>query len=230
MLHSTVKKRKFAVVTAIAAVVCLLLCSCKITVDTEKFASKPFSKIENPKLTIVRFVDALHEGDFKSCDGMMSNCASIGENFETLSQSDAFSTFLYNSLIDSYKVEFSDNGNIVSVTDSIVSESDYSITGQKATVTYTLTVLSLDPLCKRMNELAKEIGYQQQFESDKGASFETEEALNGLIDDVLETVKDEDITQYYKTREFTTEMEYVGNMWRLELSDELYNTLLGRDQ
>lgn len=229
MRNATAGKRKFAAVIAMAAVICLLLCSCKITVDTERFASKPYSKIENPKLTVQRFVDALHEGDFKACDGLMSNCASIGENFALMSDSDAFSEFLYQSLIDSYKVEFSGDSEFVSVTDAIVSETDYTVTGQKATVTYTLTVLSLDPLCKRMNELAKDIGYKLQFESDEGASFETDEALSGLIDDVLETVKKEDITQYYKTREFTTNMVYTGDMWRLELSDELYNTLLGRD-
>ncbi len=216
--NKKIRSRKNLLCVFLSALFAVLLCSCNMN-----FTPKPTKPIENPKLTVTRFIESIKNGSFEESEAMVSNYADLG--FENVSafKSDAVAQFFYECLIESYKVEFLDNDNVVSITDS-VSETDYSVTGRTAEVRFLLTTFQTDGLTARMKEIATEIGHEKMFH---GYVYDSEEKVDELVAEALEIVKEEPVEQYYKTYEISVDMIYSDNMWKMELTDEFYDILLG---
>lgn len=202
----------------IAVFMTMILCSCDMD-----FTPKPTKAIPNPKLTVVEFIDSIKEGDFEKCGSMVSNYAQLGFDDGKAFDDDPVSKFFYESLINSYKVEFIDNDNVVSITDS-VSETDYSVTGRTAKVRFRLTVFDVNKMTATMKAIATEIGEEKMF---YGHVYDSDEKVEELILDTLDAAQTEDMEQYRVTHEITVDMVYEDNMWKMELTDELYDILLG---
>ena len=209
-------RRILPILTCIISLV-ILLCAC----DTD-FTPKPLQPISNPKLALTEFVENLNEHEFEESYKYISNYADLG--FDAVqSNSDAVALFMRDALLESYSVEFLNNENLISITDAI-SESDFFVVGTQASVDIIFTALDIDAVAVRMTELATEIGYQHKF---NGYVYDSDEKAEGLILEVLEVVKKEDMKKYYVKHELSIDLEYKDNMWKIIMNDELYDILLG---
>lgn len=211
------RNEKFLLVLTCVINIVLLFCACDVD-----FTPKPLEPISNPKLALTEFVENLNEHDFEEGYKYISNYADLGFD-EVQSDSDAVTMFMRDALLESYRVEFLNNENIMSITDT-VSESDYFVTGTEASVDVVFTALDINAIAVRMTELATEIGYEHKF---NGYVYDSEEKAEGLILEVLEVIKTEDIEHYYSSYNITVDLEYTDNMWKIIMTDELYDILLG---
>ncbi len=215
-----IKNRIFNKILSCVFVSVLMISLCSCSMD---FTPKPTGAIANPKLTVVEFVDSIKAGDYKKCESLVSNYAELGFSDGKSFRDDAVSQFFYDCLINSYKVEFIDNDNIVSVTDS-VSDTDYSVHGRSAQVKFLFTYFDSGKMTARMKEIATEIGHEKMY---YGFVYDSEEKVDELVLDVLDVVQTEPVEQYYVTREITVNMVYADDEWKMELTDEFYDILLG---
>lgn len=216
--------KKYRLFIRLAALVCVLLTLCACS-DPSRFASKPVSPLENPKLSVERFVSALRRGNYNECNEYIYNCTfERGDDENAVSGSDdEISSFLQKELEKSYKVRFLSE-DTVSVSDSIVSEADYSVNGPDAKVVFYLERLDLDRL---KSDMHTDMMTAMDEESTKKHS-EDDNILDTVIGTTLDKYRQCDISEYRASFRLTASLVYTDGMWKIVMDDELYNTLIGR--
>lgn len=193
-----------------------------------EFATVSGQMLDNPKLAIVGFIDAMKADEFDriAADEAMKyigNYSAMGFEKYTMLGNGTLEKKLFDLLRGSYTVTFTDN-DMGQVT-SPYSGEDMRISGKKAFVTVTFTSLDIQSMSVPLSEAVSEIGGERAYE---GETFETEESAMALIEEVFPLVFDEnDLSEYCVSRELTLELDYHENGWRLNISDDFYNALLG---
>ncbi len=205
--------------------VCLLaiaLCGCE-------FGTFSGRALSNPKLAIMNFVDAMQSEEFDSeaaAEAMnyIGNYSTMGFEKYTMVEDDDLETMLFDLLRGSYEVEFADDdlGPIASPYQG----TDLKVSGKKAYVDLTFTSLNLDMMTV---PLAEAVGIAGQEKVYAGEKFETEESALVVVEEVFaETFDTENLSEYCVEREMTLELTFTDDGWKINVSDEFYDALLGR--
>jgi len=209
-----------------AALCCLLvtvlLCGCE-------WGTISGRTMENPKQAIAGFMEAMQSERFdhiaaENAMGYVGNYSTMGFEKHTMIEDDSLEKALFDLLRSSYSVEFADS-DLSDIATPYRSD-DMRVSGKKAYVTVTFTSLDLESMSVPLSEAVSRIGEERVFD---GEVFETEESALALIEEVFHTVFDvSDMSEYCVTRQLTVELEYHEDGWKINISDELYDALLGQ--
>lgn len=180
-------------------------------------------EMENPKITLNCFVEAMSERDFDKAESCVINYTTLGfDGMEKVSQASA-DWRIYELLFDSYEAEYKESST-EPITSPYVSE-DMNVNGRRADITFDFTSFNFEKMSADLTKAIAEIGAERMY---YGETFETEEEALALVEEGYETVFKNDMSQYYKTQVLTVTAWYDNGEWKLEISDEFYSALTGR--
>ncbi len=193
------------------------------------FGTMSSRSLENPKHAIVGFVEAMQADEFdaaaaEAASQYIGNYSTMGFEKYAMLENGSLEKALFDMLRDSYKVSFADE-SMDDVSSPYTGE-DMNISGKQAYVTFTFTSLALDEMSEPLAEAVSEIGAERMYE---GETYDTEESAMVLVEEVFDEVfKKYSMSQYYVEHELTVELNYMDDGWKLSMSNELYDALLGR--
>ncbi len=187
-------------------------------------------EIENPKKSVMEFINAMQTDNFdlaaaETAMGYVANYSTMGfEKFTQVQDSD-LEQRLFDMLRKSYRARFSDS-SLDPVT-SPWQSSDLVVTGKEASVKFTFVSLDYTLMSDALAERVTEVGTDRMY---YGETFDTEEQALALALEVFDEIfaPGTDLSPYCVERELTLNMEYIDSRWKLVVSDEFYNALLGR--
>lgn len=209
-------KRRIASVIALGLIPCAVFSSCSLPTTAVE-------KLDNPKLAISEFIECLSEKRFDDYHQYLNNYASLGfEDYSSEAGEDAIKKYICDNIFDSYSVSFADNSfEPVSGNSSGI---DYSISGQHAAVTFTLTAFDTDKLQRRVSALAEEIAAPA---IKTGYVYDTDEKAMALINEAMTALGSDDPSEFYSDSIITADLEYSGGRWLINISDEFFAVLCG---
>lgn len=201
------------------------LCSCTADKHDNGLSAPAYTNItmENPKITLDLFVEAMRECKFEKAESYVMNYTTMG--FEGIADvpRDSADWQIYEMLFDSYKVQYK-NSSTEDVTSPYTSE-DLNVNGRKAVITFTFTSFSYKKMMEELSAAISEVGGERMY---YGETFETQEEALALVDDAFEIVLKNDASKYYSEKSITMNAWYNDGEWKLEISDEFYAALIGR--
>lgn len=206
------------VILLVSVLLCAaLLCSCTVP----SFSSQ---SMENPKITLERFVESLQARDFESAMDMVGNYSSFAfEDYSLLEEASA-EKIIADYILDSYQITFPDEecGNVFTGHSS----EGLSINGREATIEFEMRFFDLGLLTEQLTLLVTEEGSERMFH---GEVYETQEQVLALAREVLVAHLSEEgaAEQYYTTQQFEITAVYVSGDWELQITDEFYSALVG---
>lgn len=210
----------------IAAACCLLAAAMLSGCEFGTFSDR---SLENPKQAVLDFIEAMQADEFDSAAAeaamaKVGNYSTMGFDKYTSIEEDTLESTLFDLLRNSYDVEFA-NSDLEPIS-SPYQGVDMTVEGKQAHVTFTFTYLDLSEMSGPLSEAVSQTGTDRVYE---GETFETEESALALVEEVfLEMFDAEDMSEYCVQREFTLELNYHEDGWKLSISEEFYNALLGK--
>ena len=213
-------------VRLVCAAVCVLLAASLLT-GCVTFSGR---SVDNPKRVIVNFIDAMQSERFdrNAADTAMScvaNYSTMGfEKYTELSGSELEKT-LFDLLRKSYSVDFADSS--LEPVPSPYQGKDMTISGTQAFVRLSFTSLDISLMSEPLSDIVTEIGAERIYE---GEVYATEEDAAALVEEVFtgQFVSDGDVSDYCVERQLTLELAYSDGGWKIVVSDEFYDALLGK--
>lgn len=188
------------------------------------------SELENPKQTILDFVDTMKSEEFdletaERANSFIGNYSTMGFEKFGLVDDDVIEIALTTALRRSYGVEFADPG--LEPVPSPYQGTDMYISGKQAFVDITFTSLSIDLISEPLAEVVAQVGHDRMYE---GETFDTSEDALALVEEVFPSVfdADGDLTPYCVQKEMTVELTFTDDGWKIVMSDELYKAMLGQ--
>lgn len=209
----------------LVVVLSVSLCSCAVNERESESAMPAYShkNMENPKLTLDLFVEAMSKQNFEEAESYVINYTTMGfEGIEDVPR-ESKDWQIYEMLFDSYKVEYK-NDNTEDVYSPYESE-DIRVNGREATITFTFTSFSYDMMMEDLSAAIADVGGERMY---YGETFETQEEALVLVDDAFDIVLENDASKYYSEKEITLNAWYNDGEWKLEINDEFYSALVGR--
>ena len=210
----------------IAAVCCLFAAAMLSGCQFGTFSDR---SLENPKQAILDFVEAMQADVFddaaaEAAMAKVGNYSTMGFEKYTSVNDDVLEKTLFDLLRKSYEVDFS-NSDLESIS-SPYQGVDMTVSGKQAQVTFTFTYLNLSAMSGPLSEAVSQTGTERVYE---GENFDTEESAMALVEEVfLEMYGSADVSEYCVQKEFTLELSYHEDGWKLNISEEFYNALLGK--
>lgn len=211
-----------------AAVVCLV-CLMAAALSGCDFSTFSDRSLENPKLALTGFVEAMQAETFdqaaaEEAMSYVGNYSSMGFEKYAMAEDDPLEKELFDMLRGSYAVEFANSDfEPISVPYQGV---DMNVSGKQAFVTVTFSSLDLEKISGPLAEMVSEVGGERVYD---GAVYDTEESALALVEEVfpmvLETI---DLDECCIRRELILELNYHEGGWKINISDEFYNALLGK--
>jgi len=219
-------KNKIIRMRWISAAVCMLLAVSLLT----GCGILSRRSVENPKRVIVDFIDAMQAERFdrSAADIAMKyigNYSTMGFEKYTEMNDSLLEKTLFDMLRSSYSVEFAESS--LEPVPTPYQGRDMTVSGTQAFVRLTFSSLDISLMSEPLSEIVTEIGAERMFD---GAVYETEEDAAALVEEVFtgQFVSDGDISGYCVEHELTLELAYIDGGWKIVLSDEFYDALLGR--
>ncbi|MBE6759036.1 MAG: hypothetical protein E7554_02980 [Ruminococcaceae bacterium] len=219
-------KRKNIRRRLISAAVCLLLTMLTLT----GCGTCSGQAVDNPKKTIVEFIDAMQSERFDrtAADAAMScigNYSTLGFEKYTEVNDDLLERTLFDMLRNSYSVEFTDDS--LAPIPSSYQGRDMTVSGTQAFVRLRFSSLDISAMSEPLSEIVTEVGADRML---MGETYETEADAIALVEEVFteQFVSDGDVSGYSKEHGITLEMAYIDGGWKIMVSDEFYDALLGR--
>jgi len=210
----------------ISAAVCLVL----VMLTLAGCSTCSGQMVKNPKLTIVEFIDAMQSERFdrSAADAAMScigNYSTLGFEKYTEVNDDLIERTLFDMLRNSYSAEFSDDS--LAPVPTTWQGRDLTVSGTQAFVRFTFSSLDISAMSGPLSEIVTEEGADRML---AGASYDTEADAVALVEEVFtgDFVSDGDVSDYCVERSLTLEMAYIDGGWKIMVSDEFYDALLGR--
>lgn len=210
----------------IAAGLCVLL-AVLLLAGCGTFAGR---SVDNPKRTIIGFIDAMQADRFdrSAADTAMSyigNYSTMGFEKYTEVNDSRLERMLFDLLRNSYSVEF-DSSSLDPVP-SPYQGKDMTISGTQAFVRLSFTSLDISQMSEPLSEIVTEIGAERMYD---GEIYETESDAAALVEEVFTErfVSDGDVSDYCTERRLTLELVYSDGGWKIVVSDEFYDALLGK--
>lgn len=200
----------------------LLLCMC-LLFSSCSMPAFSIERLDNPKETIIDFIDCLREERFDDYGKYIANYSSLGFENRPQGKSDALTEYIYDNIFKSLSVSFEDD-SLESV-DTGSSGADYSINGRSAEVTFTLTALDAEKLQRSLAKEAMEIA---QPKINTGYTYDTEEKAYELISDSIDSLKKTPVKEFYSENTLTVSLTYIDGMWRINMNEEFFNVLSGK--
>lgn len=200
----------------------IVLCGCE-------FGTFSGRALSNPKLAIMNFIDAMQSEDFDAdaaAEAMsyIGNYSTMGFEKYTMVEDDELEVMLFDLLRGSYDVEFADDD--LGPISSPYQGTDIKVSGKKAYVDITFTSLNLDMMTVPLSEAVGIAGQEKVYAGEK---FETEESALVVVEEIFaETFDAEDLSEYCVKREMTLELIFTDDGWKISVSDEFYDALLGK--
>ncbi len=186
--------------------------------------------VDNPKVVIVDFIEAMQAERFdrSAADTAMScigNYSTMGFDKYTEVNDNLLEKTVFDLLRNSYKVEFTDSS--LEPVPSPYQGRDMSISGTQAFVKLRFTSLDMSLMSEPLSDIVTEIGADRMFE---GETYETEDDAAALVEEVFtgQFVSDGDVSGYCVEHALTLELAYAEGGWKIMVSDEFYDALLGR--
>jgi|GEM_PF-1744096 len=186
--------------------------------------------IDNPKTAITEFIDAMQSPVFddtaaETAMSYVANYSTMGFEKYAQVQDDRLEKRLFDLLRQSYSVEFFDSSS--EDISNPYQSSDMTVSGKKAYVRIKFSCVDYTLMSEALSEKVTEIASERAF---YGETFETEEQAMALVDEVFDTVfvPGESMDRFCVERELTLEMKYVDSSWKIVISDEFYDALLGK--
>lgn len=209
-------KSKIKILPAILLVLCLLLSSCS-------FQTTAMEPVDNPKTSLIEFIECLSEKRFDDYQKYIYNYASLGfESAPDNGAADPMTEYILENIFDSYSISFEDpslspiSGNCTGV--------DFSVDGRTATVTFTLTALDASKLQRRITDEAEKIALPLLPE---GYVYDTEEKAYELIEQAISEIGDVSSDEFLSDNTLTVNLKYIGGMWKIEMTEEFFDVLIG---
>lgn len=200
------KKKFFTVIMSLA--ICLQFSGCE-------FPTVGIGDIPSPQNTVNEFFYNICANDFDQADTYLLD-SSISMEGET---SDEFAAALLDYLSESYDYRLSGHPEVNGIYAS-----------QKVKFTYFDPELLADDLREQSTKLG------QKYINTRNENYTTiEDGKCTLTDggakhaaiEALEILMQTPET-YYNEKEFDIQLQYIRKMWRIELSDELFNAIIGK--
>lgn len=207
----------------ICAAICLLLAAFML-------AGCGSRMVDNPKKAIVNFIDAMQSDRFDSsaADIAMShigNYSTMGFEKYTEVNDNLLEKTLFEMLRNSYSVEFTENS--LDPVPLPYRGKDMTVSGAQAFVRLRFTSLDISLMSESLSEIVTEVGSERMYD---GITYETEEEAAALVEEVFtrRLVSDGDVSDYCVERSLTLELTYSEGSWKIMVSDEFYDALLGK--
>jgi len=187
-------------------------------------------KVSNPKKTIIEFVNAMQADEFDqaAADAAMDcigNYATMG--FEKFSQvrDDELESELFDILRKSYKIEFFDDS--LDDVDNPYQSEDMNISAKNASIKFKFTSVKYSMISDTLSNAVTEEAEDRIFH---GETYETEEAALVLAREIFGKIFDQNtnMDDYCVERELVLEMKYIDSKWKIMISEEFYDALLGK--
>ena len=208
--------KKYIAMLMALVVLAITLCGCEAPAYSAK-------EMENPKITLNNFIEAMRGQDFEEAESYVINYASLGfDKIEKIPHS-AADWRIYELLFESYEAEYISNST--QPIKSPYSSEDMTVNGRRADITFTFSSFNFDKMSADLTEAISEIGAERTYH---GETFETQEEALALVEEGYEAVFQNDMSQYCKTQELTVTAWYENGEWKLEISEEFYSALTGR--
>ena len=184
--------------------------------------------VDNPKPTVEAFITSLSERDFDKCMDYVSNYGSLGDavvsgSDQPIGSSDRITEYLYEQLLASYQVTFLDESNVRPVSGKVI-ESDYTVSGRDATVTFEFTVFDTVKFSQRLSQIVTDIASQRKFE---GFEYDSDEKAYELIEQSFQKILEEPAENFLTTAVITVNLVYVDKAWKINIDDRFYDALMG---
>lgn len=178
--------------------------------------------LENPKLAVNEFIDCMRSEDYDEAMKYVLNYSTLGfENVDI--EAGSLDETLYKMLRESYGTRYADPQlDPISIPYSGV---DMTVDGRQAFLTVYFTSLNFEMMSEVLKEEITETANERM---QQAQYYDTEEKAMELIIEMMPLTFGEDLSAYYVERELTLEVFYTKDGWKLNISDELYNALLGR--
>lgn len=219
-------KRTIIRLRLISAAVCLLLA----TLTLAGCGTCTGQSVDNPKKTIVEFIGAMQSERFdrSAADAAMScigNYSTLGFEKYTEVNDDLLERTLFDMLRNSYSVEFTDDS--LAPIPSSYQGRDMTVSGTQAFVRLRFSSLDISAMSEPLSEIVTAEGADRIL---MGETYETEADAIALVEEIFteQFVSDGDVTDYCTERGLTLEMAYIDGGWKIMVSDEFYDALLGR--
>ena len=185
--------------------------------------------LDNPKQAVLDFVDAMkaEKFDTAAADNAMSyvgNYSTMGFEKFTLVD-DSVETLLFDALRESYAVTFADSD--LSPVRIPCRTEDMSVAGKQAFVTFDFTSLDFSLMSEALTVAVAEVGAERMYD---GAVYDTQETAMALVEEVYSTtfLEENKVSDFYVTRPVTLELQFTDDGWKIVVSEEFYDALLGR--
>lgn len=205
-----------SVFAAVLLCMCLIFSSCSMP-------ALSIERLENPKETIIDFIDCLKEKRFDDYGKYIANYSSLGFENRPEGKTDALTEYIYDNIFKSLSVSFEDDSlESVGAGSSGV---DYTINGRNAEVTFTLTALDAEKLQRSLAKEAKEIA---QPKINSGYTYDTEEKAYELISESIDALKKTPVKEFYSENTLTVSLTYIEGMWRINMDETFFNVLSGK--
>lgn len=222
MIRKNNLARCAAAIISVVMLVCILTgCSLGVFSGVE---------IDNPKKTVLEFINAMQTETFdqaaaQTATGYIANYSTMGFDKFAQVQDDDMEKRLFDMLRKSYRAEFSDIS--LEPVSSPYQSADITVSGKKAVVKFTFVSVDYTLMSAALSEAVTEAGSERMFH---GETFETEAEAMALAQEVFDTVfaADRDMSEFCVERELALEMEYIDSKWKIVVSDEFYDALLGK--
>lgn len=186
--------------------------------------------VENPKRAIVDFVEAMQSDRFDSsaADIAMShigNYSTMGFEKYTEVNDSLLEKTLFEMLRNSYSVEFAEES--LDPVPLPYQGKDMTISGTQAFVRLRFTSLDISLMSEPLSEIVTEVGAERMYD---GITYETEAEATALVEEVFtrRLVSDGDVSDYCVEHPLTLELAYSDGSWKIMVSEEFYDALLGR--
>lgn len=215
---------------SIAAFVGAIIIFALIIGLTGGFSPVMLVKSDNPKQTVEDFFDCLSEKRYEECGKYISGYSSLGfERFisgSDVSDSDqqphTMDEALLNALLDSYGCELIAPDDMPQVRGK-AKGADYSVNGRDAQVTFRYTVFDIYKMLPLLSEPTKLAAQDKILH---GSAIDSDNAME-LVEGAFAQQSDFDPADYYTTCPMTVQLRLEDGQWRIVLTEEFYNALLG---
>lgn len=215
-MHQVIILKKYLTLLLAFVLLAITLCGCEAPAYSAK-------EMENPKLTLNRFIEAMREQNFEEAESCVINYSTLGfDKIEEIPHSSA-DWRIYELLFESYEAEYKINST-EPISSPYASE-DMAVNGRRADITFTFSSFNFDKMSADLTKVISEIGAERMYH---GETFESEEEALALVEEGYAAIFQNDMSQYYKTQKLTVTAWYEKGEWKLEISDEFYSALTGR--
>lgn len=232
---------KRSVLWLVLAINIVILAYAMITAGGTNAQPLRLTAIPSPEGTVEGFFRALSQRDFKTADEYISNYRTLGLSDSLTSGSDALSGYIYEHIFDSYSVSplpgaqddptsNGTSGAAASPSDAwrgmtVIPESEYKITGSRASVTVGYTCLDTEKVAERLTGLLRDIG---QRTAAAGIAVDNDGKALELFRESVDILETEDVRGFYTRTAIGIELVYTDGRWKIVLTPELSDALCGK--